>query len=154
MLGDHVGEKATVLQPEKNGAGLLPFHTAHTAGCWSAVGMEALVSLFFFFFFMPPFVLSPGACEGCLASHSSSDGHSSPHPSIPSHVVSSPSLASTPLSLCAFSLFQDLSGYHRWPSLHRPHPLCSCKHTRLALCLPPSSPSLSPSPVETSSADL
>lgn len=68
-------------------AGLFPFHTAYTAGCcWSAVGMEtSLVSpYFFFFFFLPPFVLSPGVREGCLASHSSLDGHSSPHPTISS----------------------------------------------------------------------
>lgn len=34
----------------------------------------------FFFFLMPPFVLSPGVRERCLASHSSSDGHPSPYP--------------------------------------------------------------------------
>lgn len=33
--------------------GPFPLHTAHIAGCLSAVGMETLVSSFFFFFFSP-----------------------------------------------------------------------------------------------------
>lgn len=68
------------------GWGQSPPHPAHRVysaahSCQVCCGDEPVkFMIFFFFFLMPPFVLSPGACERCLASHSSSDGHPSPHP--------------------------------------------------------------------------
>lgn len=57
---------------------LVVYSAAHC--CQVCCGDEPVKFMIFFFFLMPPFVLSPGACERCLASHSSSDGHPSPHP--------------------------------------------------------------------------
>lgn len=69
--------------------------------CWLLVccGNGNISVMFFFFFFpMPPFVLSPGVCEGCLALHSSLDGHSSPHPTISSPCGLIPLLHSSQIS--------------------------------------------------------
>lgn len=68
--------------------------------CQVCCGDELVKSIvFFFFFFKPPFVLSPGECERCLASHSSSDGHPSPHPTTSSQCgfPFTPSLSLFPL---------------------------------------------------------
>lgn len=64
--------------------------------CQVCCGDELVKSMFFF---KPPFVLSPGECERCLASHSSSDGHPSPHPTTSSQCgfPFSPSLPLFPL---------------------------------------------------------